>query len=175
MERKNDSAARIADTLRAIGVSASDVDARTWAQLEQVEACVTSEVNLYRAAKEELRRHRLSIDSVHKLSGISRQTFYNKDGLLARYVERRRADEKVALESEASTALRKKLDEALTKIRKLEERDGELVILAAENERLRKRIEALDAYIKSMPDEIQQELESYGHIIPFQTIKGQGK
>lgn len=64
-------------------------------------------------------------------------------------------------------AMEARLSEAEETIGKLRRRDGELVVMAAENERLRKRVEGLEAFIEKMPKDIKSDFEARGIIVPF--------
>ncbi|WP_261434105.1 hypothetical protein [Xiamenia xianingshaonis] len=94
-------------------------------------------------------------------SGVSRATFYNKP-LLAEYVALSKSE---AVGNRGATASRAELEEANAKMRRLMERDGELVLALADNERLTKRVEALEAMLK----DARRHFEGMprGRVVPF--------
>ena len=139
--------ASIADKLAMLNVNLDDLDDRTMDQLRKIESAVIREEEALEKARAILRGKGFSISSISAASGVSRATFYNKP-LLADYLELRKKD---AMGDEPEATVRKaELDEAKEKITKLMESDGELVLSLADNERLSKRIEALEAVLRDM-------------------------
>lgn len=159
--------AKVLAALAACGREADDIDERTWAQIEKVEKAILEEASLHKDAKAEAKRHMISIDAISKKSGVSRQTFYNKGGLLADYTQQRRRDEGVAADSEVVESLRRRLDEAETKLAKMTDRDAQLVALHAENVRLKSQVKRLMEFAEGIPSDLKEEIKATGTIIPF--------
>lgn len=143
-----------------------DFDSRTQAQLEKIERAIQSETALRRAAEAEAKRHDINVVAIATASGISRATFYNKP-VLKEYVEEARQAEGFDSDKTELDALKERLREAEETIGKLKKRDGELVVMMAENDRLRKRVEGLESFIEKMPTDIRHDFEAMGIVIPF--------
>ena len=159
--------AKVLAALEACGQGADAIDDRTWGQIEKVEAAVLEEARLHREARAEARKHTLSIDSISKRSGVSRQTFYNKGGLLAGYTQQRRREEGVATDSEVLESLRRRLGEAEGKLAKMTDRDAKLVALYAENARLKDQVKRLMEFTDGIPRDLMEEIEASGVVVPF--------
>ena len=159
--------AKVLTALNACGRDTDSIDERTWGQIERVEAAILEEAALHREARAEARRHLLSIDAISKKSGVSRQTFYNKGGLLADYTQQRRKEEGVAAESELAESLRKRLDEAEEKLGKMTDRDAQLVALYAENAKLKDQVSRLMEFSEDIPGDLMEEIEAAGVVVPF--------
>ena len=151
----------IAGKLAALGVSMAEVDARTLRHLEKVEVALQDEVERLERARATVRGRGFALSAISTASGVSRATFYNKP-LLAEYVEHSKSE---AVGGPGGTASRAELDEANEKVRRLMERDGELVLALADNERLAKRVEALEAAL----DDSRSHFEGMprGRVVPF--------
>lgn len=152
--------------LNAVGKCLKDIDPRTQNQLEKIEHAIQSESSLREKAEGEARAHEISIASIAKASGVSRATFYNKP-VLKEYVESARDGEDSDSPKAESELLAKRLEHAEEVISKMQKRDGALVVMAAENERLRKRVEILEGFVTAMPNDIRQDFDARGIIIPF--------
>lgn len=159
--------ARVLAALAACKREADDIDERTWGQIEKVEKAILEEASLHKDAKAEARRHMISIDSISKKSGVSRQTFYNKGGLLADYTQQRRKDEGIAAACEVAESLRRRLDEAEAKLAKMTDRDAQLVALHAENARLKNQVSQLMEFTEDIPSKLKEEIIASGVVIPF--------
>lgn len=152
---------RILGRLTSMGEDAKRLDKRTIEQLRKIEQAVAEELEGRKAALAKARSCDLSISRISKASGISRATFYNKP-LLQSYVEAARAD----LEGEDDSLvarLRARLEEKEEALKAMVARDAELVVMSAENRRLRNRVAALEKYIADMPSEVRADLEAWGH------------
>lgn len=158
---------KVLAALDACGFEPAGLDERTWGQIEKVEAAVQEEAELHREAKAEARRHMLAIDTVSKKSGVSRQTFYNKGGLLASYTQQRRKDEGIASDSEQVESLRRRLDEVEGKLDKMIDRDAQLVALYAENAKLKDQVKRLMEFADGIPKNLMEEIEASGIVVPF--------
>lgn len=152
---------QVAARLEAMGIEPSSIDRRTLSQIKKLEEAIAIETERYRAARSEMKSHTLSVSTLSKASGISRATFYNKP-LLRKYVDAARQAYAIKDESAELERLQKELSEKNEALAKMLEREAELVILAAENRRLNRRIETLRKYIDDMPNDIRAELESWG-------------
>lgn len=125
--------------LTALGRDPNTIDSRTMRQLVCLEEVVRDEEANVRVAKATVRGRGFALNAMSEASGISRATFYNKP-LLAEYVKLSK-DEIVG--DPDAVASKAELDEAKKKISQMMERDGDLVLALAENERLEKRVDAL--------------------------------
>ena len=134
---------RVAETLAGMGEDPSGVGGRTLQQLERLEGAISAEAREIERLRLELRAHSMTVSEMAKASGISRATFYNKP-LLARYLEARKAQLGIKGEDKALAAAVARAEEAERKVALMAERDGELVISAAERRRLEKRVESLE-------------------------------
>lgn len=134
-------------TLAELGVEYDSQKSNTLAQLFRLEEAIACEIRL----RKEADSHNLSVLSLSKLSGISRQTFYNKQ-ILVDYIDRRKRNSGICAQEETETKLKSELEEAKSVIEKLMSRDGEIVLLKIENDRLKKRISSLEKYIEDMQD-----------------------
>ena len=152
---------QIAARLEALGVDASSIDKRTMSQLNKLESSIAIEVELYREARSEMKSHTLNVSTLSKASGISRATFYNKP-LLRKYADAARQAYAIEDENAELERVKKELAEKSDALAKMLEREAELIVLAAENKRLKRRIEALSKYIDDMPNDIRAELGSWG-------------
>ena len=158
---------KVLAALEACGCEPAGLDERTWGQIEKVEAAVQEEARLHREAKAEARRHILAIDSISKRSGVSRQTFYNKGGLLADYTQQRRKDEGIVSDSELAESLRRRLDEVEGKLDKMLGRDAQLVALYAENAKLKDQLKRYMEFTEEIPRDLMGEIEASGVVVPF--------
>lgn len=134
----------VARKLEAMGVGGADMDARTAGQLEKIERALQAEEAELAKARATIRGRGFALSAVSAASGVSRATFYNKP-LLAEYIELSKAE---AVGDAGATAPKAELEEARERVRLLMERDGELVLALADNERLSKRVEALEAALE---------------------------
>lgn len=134
---------RIAETLASMGEDLSGVDGRTLRQLERLEGAISAEAGEVERLRLELRAHGMTVSEMAKASGISRATFYNKP-LLARYLEARKAQLGIKGEDKALAAAVARAEEAERKVALMTERDGELVLAAANRRRLERRVESLE-------------------------------
>lgn len=142
MDGKN--AGNVKSTLESMGVDPETLDARTKSQLLRLEDAIREELAAAGAAREELRRHELTVSNLAKRSGISRATFYNKR-ILADYLRARRPHgELEALKKELEAAL-ERAERAEDTVAKLMKRDGEIVAMRSEMKHLRRRIALLEA------------------------------
>ena len=151
----------IARKLAALGVGMAEVDARTLRHLEKVEMAVQAEEEKLERARATVRGRGFALSAISAASGVSRTTFYNRP-LLAEYVELSKSE---AVGDPGGTASRAELDEANEKVRRLMERDGELVLALADNARLEKRVKALEAAL----DDSRSHFEGMprGRVVPF--------
>ncbi len=147
--------------LIALGVDADDVNVRTLRHLELIEKAVQAEEERLKQAKATVRGRGFVLSAISAASGVSRATFYNKP-LLAEYVALSRSE---AVGDIDATASRAELAAANAKVRRLMERDGALVLALADNERLAKRIEALEAAL----EDVRRHFEGTprGRVVPF--------
>lgn len=152
--------------LDELEIPSEDRDGRTMSQLARIEAAITAGIE----EREELRRRlnalNFSISEISNRSGLSRATFYNKP-LLSKYVEHRRNQELHDADAEKLEAAKDRIAQLEDKVEKLLRRDGELVLAKMENDRLKKRVAALEGYFDSIPPDIQEELTASGRIIPM--------
>lgn len=161
---------KVLAALAACGRNVVNIDERTWGQIKKVETAILEEAELHRKAKVEAKHHMLSIDSISKKSGISRQTFYNKGGLLADYTQQRRKDEGVATDNEVAESLRRRLEEVGSKLTKMTDRDAQFVALYAENVKLKNQVKRLMEFTEDIPTDLAEEIEAIGQVIPFSSL-----
>lgn len=147
MDGNEDVEKTIAAALKKLGVQ--DVDEKTFIQLVQVERAILQELKTIKDLRKEALRHNLSVDSIHKLTGISRQTFYNKDRLLAEYVALRKSESFLGAESRSADERSRRIADLETAMRQMATRDSEIVLLSAENRRLKERVANLEASLKA--------------------------
>lgn len=147
MDGNEDVEKTIAAALKKLGVQ--DVGEKTFIQLVQVERAILQELETIKDLRKEALRHNLSVDSIHKLTGISRQTFYNKDRLLAEYVALRKSESFLGAESRSAEERSHRIADLEAAIQQMATRDSEIVLLSAENRRLKERVASLEASLKT--------------------------
>ena len=152
--------------LDELEIPSADRDSRTMSQLTRIEAAITEEIEERDELRKRLHALNFSISEISSRSGVSRATFYNKP-LLSKYVEHRRNQELHDAGAEKLEAAKDRIAQLEDKVEKLLRRDGELVLAKMENDRLKKRVAALESYFDSIPQDIQEELTASGRIIPM--------
>lgn len=152
--------------LEAMGVDEADVNARTAGQLEKIENALRAEEAELSKVRATVRGRGFAFSAVSTASGMSRATFYNKP-LLAEYVEFSKAE---TVSNADATASRTELEETKKEAHLLMERDSELVLTLAENERLSKSVEALETALEDGRSHFEEMAK--GKVMPFGAVGG---
>ena len=120
--------------------------------LIKIEAALVELDDQFKTADQNLKDSRPNVKKISRMSGVSRQTFYNNP-ILGEYVECA-AEEQIRNDPyEMIEKLRAELDEQKAKIQKMMDRDADIALYKAMNEELEEETRSLRATIES-----QQEL-----------------
>lgn len=165
----------VEERLRSMGVDPAFEKEKTLAQLESIQRAIDEEaLRIEEARKIALRG--MPTTAVSELSGISRQTFYNKP-LLKEYAERAINDAGVAEDRNVVTRLKETVAEQKSAIDAFVRRDGELVEMEiklrdvqAENDGLKAALSDAKETIEGLRKLLRKAGigETSGNIIPMQ-------
>lgn len=125
MEGVDDLTNAIHRILERMGIDVDSVDSKTLKQLELVHCAVAKETERISEARK-IVLHGMPLVRVAELSGISRQTLYNKT-ILKAYAEHAIREAKIAEGKNEAERLRTIIVRQKETIRKLVLRDGELI------------------------------------------------
>lgn len=126
----------VAETLSRAGIADEQVSARTMRELVKVEAGIQSLVESVEEALKTLKESKLTKQRVAEVSGLARATLYNNEVVDA-YVKARIEDNPVGSLVQREDKLRRELEDERRKVRLMQERDAEIILL-------RKRVEELE-------------------------------
>lgn len=132
----------VAETLSKADIADEQVSARTMRELAKVEAGIQSLVESAEEALKTLRESKLTKQRVADVSGLARATLYNNEVIDA-YVKARIEDNPVGSLAQREDKLRKELEEERRKVRLMQERDGEIILLRKKVEELESELEVL--------------------------------
>ena len=122
--------------------------------LIKIETALSELDEQFTKADQELKESRPNVKKVSKMSGVSRQTFYNNP-LLGEYVECAAAEQAQKDPYSAIDRLKVELEEHKSKVQKMIDRDADIALYIAKNAELEDEVRSLQATIKSQQETIR--------------------
>lgn len=139
--------ANLLEAIRRLGLDPSAMSKRTLAEISKVEGALAEMAREAQRARKIAEDNAPTIKAIAARSGISRATFYNNANLDA-YARNRAAE--LFPDKNEEESLRAQLKSAKDDIRRMQERDGMIVLLKF-------KVDQLESEVKTLEEDLERE------------------